>query len=282
MTPYPARRSRTLLLLSLAGSALAPAEAFASMSFSATPTQLSIYVTANLPGSAGGRSWTALVGPVRSRDKKLIVGPPTYAFAGQACQATIFGCKPTPWATVESAWVQAFGASSMTAPRLDINDWQPGDQVCEGTAHVESYLPSWLPAPANITLTGYCYALPDPRPVQPVSCSVALPSPLAHGDMTASQVNGRVASTDLAISCSRATTVHIRAVLGTTQLTSKVPVRADGSIAATLTINGADGATGASVPVSTTTTFRLASTLASEAPTPGTLQGNAVLIVDIP
>jgi hypothetical protein len=61
VTPYPARRIRTLLLLSLAGSALAPAEAFASMSFSATPTQLSRLAStlaseAHTPGTLQGNA----------------------------------------------------------------------------------------------------------------------------------------------------------------------------------------------------------------------------------
>lgn len=282
-------RGRTLFIACVAVTLLVSTDAIASMSFTATSTQLNIYITPNLPGLAGGRSWTALVGPARSRDKKLIAGASGYAFGGMACQATIFGCKSVSWTTIEAGWATYFGASSMTTPRLDTADWQPGDQVCEATAHVQAFIENWVPPPENVTLTGYCFALPDPRPTPPKPmCSVAALPALAHGSLNTVDINGNVSFVNFGVSCNITTTVTVRAIASTTGApTSTVPVRTDGSVTTRLMIDNVDGAQGVSFVVNApggwpNPAHKLTSTLTSAEPAAGALQGSGVLVVDVP
>jgi hypothetical protein len=100
--------------------------------------------------------------------------------------------------------------------------------------------------------------------------------------MAAADVNGDTSVASVSLSCTRAVTVKIRAIANTADPTSLVPVRGDGSITSRLTINGADGAIGASVYVANSTTVTLTSMLQAGVPTAGLLQGNAVLVVDVP
>jgi hypothetical protein len=248
----------------------------ASMSITATPTTITISTSPNLPGSVSGHSWTAFVGPVRSRDKNIITAQPTYGWAGMSCQGTIKPCPSRSWVQIEQAWVTYFG-SVTTSQRTDA-DWQPGDQICEGTAYIASVQNPWYPPPEYISIPGPCVALPDPRPV---SCVLSVPE-IAHGQIAAPDVGGNTATATASLTCTASTSVTIRAVASEANPSSTVPVRPDSSITSHLTINGIDGATGVGVAVvaNQPKTVTLGSTLASAAPTVGVLQGNAALIVD--
>jgi hypothetical protein len=118
----------------------------------------------------------------------------------------------------------------------------------------------------------------------PLSCSISAPSVLAHGDLTLPGVGGKSVESTATLRCTSTATVKVRAIVSTGNPASVVPLRADRSITSTLTINGIDGATGANIFVTANTpvVVNLRSTLASTLPTVGTVQGNALLVVDVP
>jgi hypothetical protein len=128
---------------------------------------------------------------------------------------------------------------------------------------------------------GACVYTTPPKPV----CQVTSPPPIAHSELDAANVNGNVSTVNVTISCTLATTVRVRAIASLGNAISRVPVRADGSIASQLQVNGIDGATGTSVVITAPyvpTTVTIKSTLAAASPAAGPLSGNAVLVIDVP
>lgn len=246
------------------------------MAITATQTQIHIQIAPNLPGSVSGHSWTALVGPVRYRDRAPFGGPT--AWAGKRCHGTILPCPSNTWAAIESGWSQVFGGS-VTMTRSD-TDWLPGDQVCEGTASKTSDDATWMPSPGEISIPGSCVALPDPKPTPPPSCSLSTPTTLAHGNLAVAAVQGATAAASATLLCNANMTVAVKAFRSTNNPTSTVPVRADNSITSHLTVNGADGATGTTISAvaNRPVAIPLASILTTSNPTDGALQGSAVLI----
>lgn len=126
----------------------------------------------------------------------------------------------------------------------------------------------------------YCFTLGTPPQV---NCEISPPNlPLGHDVLESAAVNGNVKTSSVIAVCSFATTAVIRAIRSSADPTSTIPVRADGSINSRLTLNGSDGAAGIelSIPASPQyVTINVASTLSTSAPTPGSLQGNAVLTI---
>jgi hypothetical protein len=250
--------------------------AVASMSISATTTTITVTTSPSLPGSFGGHSWTALVGPMRYRDNHIITSGRGYGWAGWRCQGTIFSCRAESWVRTEQSWVTYMGSTTQTFARTD-SDWQAGDTVCEGTAHTTSAIADWLPAPGYITNAGSCVALPDPRPV---TCSINVTGDLSHGDLALADVVGSTTTVTAVLRCSGNKTVTIRAIRSPNNPTSTIPVRTDNSITSHLAVNGMDGAVGAQVPViaNQPVNVSLTSTLSSGIPSAGPLLGNAVLV----
>ena len=126
---------------------------------------------------------------------------------------------------------------------------------------------------------GQCVYTTPPKPVCTINDGdVYLP----HAELTLAQVNGNLATSSATIVCDKNATVNIRAIVSASNLTSTVPLRPDSSITSHLTVNGVDGAIGASVTVvaNQPTAVALGSTLASATPTAGALQGGALLNVD--
>jgi hypothetical protein len=143
-----------------------------------------------------------------------------------------------------------------------------GQRICLGKFNGGRYFP-W-------NYTSICI---DSAP--PVTCHITAPGPLRHDNIDVASVSGHTSTSTATLTCTGNKTVNVRAVLNSGNTTSKVPVRADGSISSHLKVNGVDGATGANVyaPANQPVTVTLSSTLSSDAPTPGALQGSAVLIM---
>jgi len=262
--------------------------AVATMTFSITKTTITVTTTpGGIGGTVGGSGyhrWSARVGPVRYRDKALIASGLGNGWAGTGCYdpVVIRPCPAKDWAFVESKWIDFFGSSTQTYTRADTASWQPGDTLCEGIAQMASFNQSWIPSPAEITPAGSCVALPDPRPEPPLSCSITSTSvTLAHGNLASTAVQGSIATSVATLVCNQTTTVRVQALRSVSNATSTVPVRADSSITSHLTVNGVDGVTGAYVPATANqpVSVNLASTLSSTTPTPGALQGDAIVYV---
>jgi hypothetical protein len=148
-----------------------------------------------------------------------------------------------------------------------------GQRICLGKA-VESRNYPW-----NQPST--CFETAPP----PVTCHFDGPVPLAHGQLQLDGVSGSEASSTTNIVCSGAKTVTVRAIRSSSSPVSVVPVRADESISSSLTVNGMDGATGASINVPAgqqPVPIRIGSRLSTTNPTAGALAGNAVLTGDDP
>jgi hypothetical protein len=122
-------------------------------------------------------------------------------------------------------------------------------------------------------------------PVSPaVTCSsTASAVTLAHGDVAVAAVNGNTSSTTANVTCSGNATLNVWAIRSSAEPTSIVPVRVDNSITSQLTVNGVNGHTGVTIPVTAnqSTSVTVGSTLAAGSPTIGALQGSAVLVLDV-
>lgn len=242
--------------------------------------KITVAMYADSNGEFTGGYWTAKVGPVRLRDKHVITGTNPNTWAGLGCKSGPIGpCHKGWWFQAESEWAKANGNYMVTVDRTD-TDWQPGDQVCEGSAFLNSFNMAWIPAPGNVSILGSCSALPDPRPV---TCQATAPTTLAHGDVPLANVSGDKSMTTSTVTCNGSANVNVWAIASAANPTSTVPVRTDGSITSKLTVNGVDGKTGVTIPVTANqpASVTLGSTLASSIPTPGTFKGNATLIVDV-
>jgi hypothetical protein len=120
-------------------------------------------------------------------------------------------------------------------------------------------------------------------PPDPVTCVITQPAPAAHGDLASGAVQGNTSTTTAQVACTGAgKTVRVQAVASANGNTAIVPLRSDSSITSHLTVMGNDGYAGVNVfaslgyPAKVTIT----STLSSDSPTGGLLEGNAVLKAD--
>jgi hypothetical protein len=196
------------------------------------------------------------------------------------------------------------GTATDSSPSLrlypNLTDWGAcdGRGVFQGVARYYKN-PFTVNIPGNVTGKTLCYGTKSaqleigPFPGQrcttvggtpePVTCVITQPAPVAHGDLASGAVQGNTSTTTAQVACTGAgKTVRVQAVASANGNTAIVPLRSDSSITSHLTVMGNDGYAGVNVfaslgyPAKVTIT----STLSSDGPTGGLLEGNAVLKAD--
>jgi hypothetical protein len=173
------------------------------------------------------------------------------------------------WGQVVNRVLAASGGGPTTHTISVPATWQNGDNVCVAGTW------GWPAAETCST------SLPVSAPV---TCTLSTPGiAVTHGDVALTDTNGSQATASARFQCTGNATVKIRAIASASNPSSTITVRGDGSITSRLAVNGADGATGviAQVVANQAVDLSLTSTLASGQPTPGALDGNATLVLDI-
>nr|WP_157503925.1 hypothetical protein [Luteibacter rhizovicinus] len=215
-----------------------------------------------------------------------------YHSRGQLCWVA----DPSATTCDPGSWYSLAGLSIALPPcdtaRLFFTTCMRGSAVVNGRGYYTANHPplsgywcagAWHTSAANSHMNIYPGSCAKVGEVA-LSCSITPPSPLAHGDVSVAGVIGDSAESTATVLCNRSVTVLVRAIASPGSPSSVVPLRADSSITSKLTVNDLDGATGASIPVTANypVTVNLRSTLASTQPSPGAVQGNAVLVLDVP
>jgi hypothetical protein len=150
------------------------------------------------------------------------------------------------------------------------------ERTCFGLFRITGGGPSWqigTPAPGST-----CGIAPPPLGV----CKLVGDIILDHGTVNSDKINGNQATTTANLECSQAMSIKVTA---TGVATTDVVLRADGSLSASLQVNGVAGKTGANVdvPANTRTPVKFTSVLKTKgAVAAGPFSGSGTAVLSIP